>query len=263
MDVNVWLGGNNNIFSSVNKNIFSLSLAQWRVSSAHGCLIQVTKGVVWWHQQQPPWWPGATLGSQHQMQSSHFYITQTAFSLHNYIIEEIFIKYYSSDGGLWLVIHVMYPSKWCVEAWAAVSSELHCAESESGDTGAMVELVPVEPFCWTQHLFMTQLGSNWDCSSSCYVAGVLSPPRREDQIQILREYVWHQNKYWLTKWNGEKVDQGCVAQWLLLSPQSDQITAVTTAAVLLCCSCCCWLEPLISTRENNHQLWLTWKWKLG
>ena len=151
MDVNVWLGGNNNIFSSVNKNIFSLSLAQWRVSSAHGCLIQVTKGVVWWHQQQPPWWPGATLGSQHQMQSSHFYITQTAFSLHTQhniplcIIEEIFIKYYSSDGGLWLVIHVMYPRKWCVEAWAAVSSELHCAESESGDTGAMVELVLVEP----------------------------------------------------------------------------------------------------------------------
>ena len=27
------------------------------------------------------------------MQSSHFYITQTAFSLHNYIIEEIFKKY--------------------------------------------------------------------------------------------------------------------------------------------------------------------------
>ena len=53
MDVNVWLGGNNNIFSSVNKNIFSLSLAQWRVSSAHGCLIQVTKAaaalVTRWH----------------------------------------------------------------------------------------------------------------------------------------------------------------------------------------------------------------------
>ena len=41
-----------------------------------------------------------------------------------------------------------------------MSSELHCAESESGDTGDMVELVLVEPFRWTQHLFMTQLGSN-------------------------------------------------------------------------------------------------------
>ena len=261
MDVNVWLGGNNNIFSSVNKNIFSLSLAQWRVSSAHGCLIQVTKGVVWWHQQQPPWWPGGTLGSQHQMQSSHFYMTQTALSLHNYIIEEIFIKYYSSDGGLWLVIHVMYPSKWCVKAWAAVSSELHCAESESGDTGAMVELVLVEPVDPTFIHDSARLQLR--LQQQLLRGRVLSPPRREDQIQILREYVWHQNKYWLTKLNGEKVDQGCVAQWLLLSPQSDQITAVATAAVLLCCSCCCWLEPLISTRENNHQLWLTWKWKLG
>ena len=47
-----------------------------------------------------------------------------------------------------------------------MSSELHCAESEGGDTGAMVELVLVElvvlvePYCCTQHLFMTQLGSN-------------------------------------------------------------------------------------------------------
>ena len=141
------------------------------------------------------------------------------------------------------------------EQWAALCRE---RQSEGGDTGAMVELVLVvlvEPYCCTQHLFMTQLGSNWDCSS-CYVAGVMSPPHSDSaRICLPSERIDGQN--------GEKVDQGCVSQRLLLSPQSDQITAVATAVVLWCCSCCCWLEPLISTRENNHQLWLTWKWKLG
>ena len=74
-----------------------------------------------------------------------------------------------------------------------MSSELHCAESESGDTAARVELVLVEPVDPTFIHDSARLQLR--LQQQLLRGRVLSPPRREDQIQILREYVWHQNKY--------------------------------------------------------------------
>ena len=141
MDVNVWLGGNNNIFSSVNKNIFSLSRLGW-VAGIHG--IQCT----WLSNSGDKRCCVATPAAAALVQVAHWAVSircrARTFTLHHklsflYInsttsyfasLKQSWSIQHSTDGGLCFVIHIMCPSKWNVKAWAAVSSELHCAESD-------------------------------------------------------------------------------------------------------------------------------------